>query len=71
MKIIKNVEFYDLQKMSYLVTQMQNLYLRDIIARNNLPSNTAIGEVMDVIVSGISTLTNLQRISDTFAGDII
>ena len=57
--------------MSYLVTQMQNLYLRDIIARNNLPSNTAIGEVMDVIVSGISTLTNLQRISDTFAGDII
>ena len=55
------------QKMSYLVTQMQNLYLRDIIARNNLPSNTAIGEVMDVIASGISTLTNPQRISDTFA----
>ena len=54
------------QKMSYLATQMQNLYLRDIIARNNLPSNTAIGEVMDVIASGISTLTNPQRISDTF-----
>ena len=57
----------DEQKMSYLVSQMQNLYLRDIIARNNLPSNTAIGEVMDVIASGISTLTNPQRISDTFA----
>lgn len=54
------------QKMTYLITQMQSLYLRDIISRHNLPHNTAIGEVLDVIASGISTLTNPKKIADTF-----
>ena len=45
---------------------MQNLYLKDIIIRNNLPENTRIGEVLDVIASGISSLTNPKKIADTF-----
>ncbi len=54
------------QKSTYLISQMQNLYLKDIIMRNNLPENTRIGEVLDVIASGISALTNPQKIADTF-----
>ena len=54
------------QKSTYLISQMQNLYLKDIIIRNNLPENTRIGEVLDVIASGISSLTNPKKIADTF-----
>ncbi len=55
------------QKTTYLLSQMRGLYLKDIIHRHNLPDNTLIGEVLDVIASGISTLTNPKKIADTFA----
>ena len=54
------------QKSTYLISQMQNLYLKDIIIRNNLPESTRIGEVLDVVASGLSSLTNPQKIADTF-----
>lgn len=53
------------QKSSYLITQMKNVYLRDIITRYKITNETAIGEVIDVIASGISTLTNPRKISNT------
>lgn len=55
------------QKSTYLISQMQKLYLRDITERYNLPENTLIGEVLDVVASGISSLTNPKKIADTFA----
>ncbi|MDO5444662.1 MAG: ATP-binding protein [Eubacteriales bacterium] len=55
------------QKANYLLSQMQGLYLKDIIIRNNLSDNSMIGEVLDVIASGISSLTNPKKIADTFA----
>ena len=55
------------QKSTYLISQMQHLYLKDIINRYNLPEDTMIGEVLDVIASGISSLTNPKKIADTFA----
>ena len=54
------------QKVTYLTTQMNNLYLRDIINRYHLHEDCAIGELLDVISSGISTLTNPRKISATF-----
>lgn len=54
------------QKSNYLITQVQNLYLKDIIKRYNLNSDTNIGELLDVIASGISSLTNPRKLSDTF-----
>ena len=54
------------QKSTYLISQMQRLYLKDIIQRYNLSENTMIGEVLDVIASGMSSLTNPKKISDTF-----
>ncbi len=55
------------QKSAYLTTQMQNLYLRDVINRYHLQEDCAIGELLDVISSGISTLTNPRKLSATFA----
>ncbi len=54
------------QKTGYLTTQIENVYLRDIIKRYHLQSDTDIGELLDILASGISTLTNPKRLSDTF-----
>lgn len=53
------------QKSQYLISQMQNLYIRDIRNRYGLQDETAVGEVLDVIASGISTLTNPRNIANT------
>ncbi len=53
------------QKTNYLVTQMQNVYLRDIVERYSVRDVAALGEVIDVIASGISTLTNPKKIAST------
>lgn len=53
------------QKSQYLISQMKNLYLRDIAARYGLKDDTAIGEVLDVVASGISALTNPRNIANT------
>ena len=53
------------QKTNYLISQMQNLYLRDIKNRYSLQDDVTLGEVLDVIASGISTLTNPRNISNT------
>lgn len=53
------------QKSTYLISQMKNVYLRDIIIRYSVQDDAALGEVMDVIASGISTLTNPRKIAST------
>lgn len=60
--LMKNEE----QKTTYLSTQIDNVYLRDIIKRYNLQSDNVIGELLDVISSGISALTNPRKLSATF-----
>lgn len=54
------------QKSKYLITQIQNVYLRDIVRRYNLQSDEDIGELLDILASGISTLTNPRKLSNTF-----
>ena len=53
------------QKTNYLISQMKNVYLRDIIIRYSVQDETALSEVIDVIASGISTLTNPRKIAST------
>ena len=53
------------QKSNYLISQMQNLYLRDIKNRYGLQDEVNIGEVLDVVASGISALTNPRNIANT------
>ena len=53
------------QKSNYLISQMQNLYLRDIKNRYGLQDEMTVGEVLNVIASGISALTNPRNIANT------
>lgn len=54
------------QKSSYLKTQLQNVYLKDLVERNNLNSDENIGELLDIIASGISSLTNPTKLANNF-----
>ncbi len=54
------------QKSSYLKTQIENVYLKDIVERHNLNSDEDIGELLDIIASGISSLTNPTKLANTF-----
>lgn len=54
------------QKSSYLKTQLQNVYLKDLAERNNLNSDENIGELLDIIASSISSLTNPTKFANTF-----
>ena len=56
----------DEQKINYLKTQIQNVYVKDLVFRNNLKDDNAINELLDVMASGISTLTNATKLSNTF-----
>ncbi len=54
------------QKMSYLKTQLNNVYLKDLVERYGLQNEDNLGELLDVIASGISSLTNPSKLSNTF-----
>ena len=54
------------QKTRYLMTQIQNVYLRDIVKRYHLHSDEDIGELLDILASGIAALTNPRKLSNTF-----
>lgn len=54
------------QKAAYLKTQLRNVYLRDIEQRYGLRNDNNMGELLDVLASGISSLTNPKKLSDTF-----
>ena len=54
------------QKSTYLITQMQNVYIRDIINRYQLRSNAEIGDLVNILASGISSLTSPVKLSNAF-----
>ena len=54
------------QKNSYLTTQLNNVYLKDIIVRNNLRREKELEELLDVLASGISCLTNPKKLENSF-----
>ena len=60
----------DEQKSSYLTTQMQNVYLRDIISRYKLHANAEIGDLVNILASGISSLTSPAKLANTFKSTV-
>ena len=56
----------DEQKSNYLITQIENVYLRDIVKRYNLSSDEHIGELLDIVASGISTMCNPRKLAAAF-----
>lgn len=54
------------QKSTYLKTQIKNVYLNDIVKKNNLNSDGNLEELLNIIASGISSLTNPAKLANTF-----
>lgn len=59
----------DEQKANYLITQIENVYLKDIVKRYNLNSDEYISELLDIISSGISFLCNPKKLAATFRSE--
>lgn len=57
------------QKAEYLSSQMKNVYLRDIVARYHLQHESDLNELMDIIASDMSSLTNPSKLSHTFRSE--
>ncbi len=53
-------------KNQYLKTLFQNIYMKDILERHKLHSPTLLDELLDVVSSTVGSLTNPQKIADTF-----
>ena len=56
----------DEQKSRYLITQIDKTYLKDVIDRHDLRSDSNVDELFDILSSGISTLTNPTKLEATF-----
>lgn len=57
----------DEDKKDYLRHQMENVYIRDIINRYKISSDNDLKIILNVISSGMSSLTNPVKISSTFS----
>lgn len=56
----------DEDKMNYLKMQLNTVYLRDIITRYNIRLQSELGDLLNVLASGVSTLTNPTKLAATF-----
>lgn len=53
-------------KSKYLADLFENIYLSDILERHKLLSREVLDDVLDVISSSVGSLTNPNKIADTF-----
>ena len=58
--------FKEEDKMQYMESQKQNVYLNDVIERNNIQNKEELEKLIEVISSSISSLTNPLKLSKTF-----
>lgn len=56
----------DEDKMNYLKGQLENVYLRDIVHRYDIRLASELVDLLNILASGISTLTNSTKIASTF-----
>ncbi len=55
----------DMARRRYLASLFQTLYLRNIVERNHLKDDVLLGYIVDVLMSGIGSLTNLTNLVNT------
>lgn len=55
----------DTARRKYLGGLFQTLYLRDIVERHHLRDDVLLGSIVDVLMSGIGSLTNLTKLVNT------
>lgn len=56
----------DEKKISYLKEICNKIYLSDLKQRHRIKNPNEFDELFDILASGIGTLTNAQKLSDTF-----
>ena len=56
----------DEKKMRYLKEVGEKIYLSDLKQRHNIKNSVEFDELLDILASGIGSLTNPQKLSDTF-----
>jgi hypothetical protein len=56
----------DESRMNYLSTQLQNTFLKDVIERHNIKNTEELNELLSIVASGISSLTNPLKLENTF-----
>ena len=56
----------DEDKMNYLKGQLENVYLRDIVHRYDIRLTSELEDLLNILASGISSITNPSRIAPTF-----
>lgn len=56
----------DERKTAYLKEQKKNVYINDVIERNNIKNDAELVRIVELISSSIGSLSNPKKISDTF-----
>ena len=53
-------------KTTYLTSLFQKMYVSDIVERNKVRNKDELGELVDILASGIGRLTNPSKLANTF-----
>ena len=53
-------------KVDYLKTQMNNVYINDVVEKNNIVNEEELRKLVEIISSSIGSLTNPLKLSNTF-----
>ncbi len=53
-------------KMNYLSSQLRNTFIKDVIERHGIKNTEELSELLSIVASGISSLTNPQKLENTF-----
>lgn len=56
----------DERKANYLKQQQKNVYINDVIERNNIKNDAKLVTLVEIISSSIGSLSNPKKLSDTF-----
>ena len=56
-------------KAQYLKRLFREVYLKDIVERNKVQNSIQLGILLDIISSGIGSLTNPRKLENTFKSD--
>ena len=63
---ISSVRNSDNIKINYLRTQKENVYINDIVERNNVQNKEELEMLVQIIASDIGSLTNPLKLSNCF-----
>ncbi len=58
-------------KINYLKTQRDNVYINDVVERNNIKDEQDLNSLVEIVSSAVGSLTNPLKLSKTYRGNNI